>query len=285
MNDQNICTSIDKRGVATVTLNRPEKHNAFNSAIIQQLTDIFEKLATNSAVRIVILASTGRSFSAGADLAWMQSMANYSQQENLLDAKALAQLLKVLNNLPKPTIARVQGAAFGGAVGLLSCCDLAVASPRASFSLSEVKIGLIPATISPYVIAAIGQRAARRYFLTAERFNADTAQQLGLISQVVGKSVAEKNDDKNNHDLESNEEIQALNTVIDGWIDALLANSPQAITAAKQLVFDIAEKEITDHLIENTSVRIANIRTSEEGQEGLQAFLQKRKPRWALNNS
>jgi methylglutaconyl-CoA hydratase len=160
--------------------------------------------------------------------------------------------------MPQPTIARVQGAAFGGAVGLVSCCDLAVAAPRASFSLSEVKIGLIPATISPYVVAAMGQRAARRYFLTAERFSAISALENGLVSEV-------------------NEELDA---VIDQWVEQLLGNSPAALTAAKQLVFDVAEREITAELIEDTCHRIADIRVSQEGQEGLGAFLDKRKAAW-----
>ncbi len=187
-------------------------------------------------------------------------MASYTYEENLRDSRALATMLKTLNFMSKPTIARVQGAAFGGAVGLVSCCDMAIASERANFSLSEVKIGLMPATISPYVVAAIGQRFARRYFTTAERFNAETAAQLGLVSEVVVE--------------------EALDPCIDILVKALLANSPAAVKEAKQLVFDVAEREITDELIEETSKRIAAIRVSEEGQEGLTAFLEKRQPNW-----
>ncbi|NIB39267.1 enoyl-CoA hydratase/isomerase family protein [Pseudomaricurvus alkylphenolicus] len=258
MTEPMVVTNIDARGVATVTMNNPDKHNAFDDAIIAQLTETFQSVANNPEVRILVLASEGKSFSAGADLGWMKRMATYTREENLRDSQALAEMLRVLNFMPQPTIARVQGAAFGGAVGLVSCCDLAVAAPRASFSLSEVKIGLIPATISPYVVAAMGQRAARRYFLTAERFSAISALENGLVSEV-------------------NEELDA---VIDQWVEQLLGNSPAALTAAKQLVFDVAEREITAELIEDTCHRIADIRVSQEGQEGLGAFLDKRKAAW-----
>lgn len=260
MTQQPITTDIDDDGVACITLDRAEKHNAFDDALIAELTAIFENLGQNDNVRLIVLAAKGKSFSAGADLGWMQRMATYSYDDNLRDANALARMLHVLNHLPKPTIARVQGAAFGGAVGLVSCCDLAVASTRASFSLSEVKIGLIPATISPYVINAIGQRAARRYFLTAERFGAEQAKQLGLVSEVC--------------------EEQEMDTIIQTWKAQLLTNSPQAIAAAKQLVFDVAGKPLDQTLLDDTSQRIANIRVSPEGQEGLTAFLEKRKPDW-----
>jgi methylglutaconyl-CoA hydratase len=190
----------------------------------------------------------------------MKRMASYSYDENLRDASALALMLKTLNEIPQPTIARVQGAAFGGAVGLVSCCDMAVAASAASFSLSEVKIGLVPATISPYVIAAIGQRAVRRYFVTAERFDAHRAMEIGLVNEVV--------------------DAEQLDQEIDRLIDALLANGPEAIIAAKRLVFDIAGKPIDQQLIDSTCETIAAIRVSEQGQEGLQAFLEKRKPHW-----
>lgn len=260
MTTNKVSTVIDNRGVATVSLNNPDKHNAFDDEIIAQLTEAFTAVENNQEVRVMILASQGKSFSAGADLNWMKRMASYTYEENLRDSGALATMLKTLNFMSKPTIARVQGAAFGGAVGLVSCCDMAIASERASFSLSEVKIGLMPATISPYVVAAIGQRVARRYFTTAERFNAETAAQLGLVSEVVVE--------------------EALDPCIDILVKALLANSPAAVKEAKQLVFDVAEREITDELIEETSKRIAAIRVSEEGQEGLTAFLEKRQPRW-----
>ncbi len=262
MTKQTVLSQIDERGVATVTLNNPEKHNAFDDAIIAELTATFERIANKKTVRVMILAANGKSFSAGADLGWMKRMASYSYEDNLKDAKALATMLQTLNFLPLPTIARVQGGVFGGAVGLVSCCDMAVASPQASFSLSEVKIGLIPATISPYVIDAIGQRAARRYFTTAERFNAQTAAQLGLVSEVV--------------------EEEQLDNEISKLVDALLTNSPAAIVAAKKLVFDVAGQKIDDQLIAFTCEQIADIRVSTEGQEGLTAFLQKRKPAWSV---
>ncbi|MDX2480318.1 MAG: enoyl-CoA hydratase/isomerase family protein [Desulfuromusa sp.] len=263
MTKQKVSSQIDKRGVATVTLNNPEKHNAFDDAIIAELTAAFEHIANNKAVRVMILAAKGKSFSAGADLGWMKRMANYSYEENIKDAKALAAMLQTLNFLPLPTIARVQGGAFGGAVGLVSCCDMAVASPQASFSLSEVKIGIIPATISPYVIDAIGQRAARRYFTTAELFDAQTAAQLGLVSKVV--------------------EEEQLDNEISKLVDTLLANSPAAIVAAKKLVFDVAGQKIDDQLIAFTCKQIADIRVSTEGQEGLAAFFEKRKPTWRVD--
>lgn len=254
---------IDARGVATVSMNRPDKHNAFDDGVIAELNNAFESLRHNPQVRAMVLAATGKSFSAGADLGWMQRMATYTYEENLRDAQALAAMLKQLNTLPFPTIARVQGAAFGGAVGLVSCCDMAIATARASFSLSEVKIGLIPATISPYVIAAIGQRASRRYFMTAERFSAETALQLGLLSEIVSE--------------------EQLDATVENMLTTLLANSPAAVKAAKQLVFDVENRVITDQLIADTSERIARIRVSTEGQEGLTAFLEKRPASWSVN--
>jgi len=252
--------STDRRGICTITMGNPDKHNAFDDTVIAELSEAFLNADNNSDVRIVVLAAEGKSFSAGADLGWMKRMASYSYEENLADANALAEMLRRLNFISKPTIARVQGAAFGGAVGLVACCDMAVASPRASFCLSEVKIGLIPATISPYVIAAMGQRAARRYFLTAERFKANVAADLGLVSEVV--------------------EEDQLDIRIGQLADSLLSNSPQAVGAAKKLIADISGREINAELISTSSQRIAAIRTSAEGQEGLSAFLEKRSPTW-----
>lgn len=258
-----VITDIDDLGVARVRLNNPDKHNAFDDQMIGQLTEAFIAIADNSNVRIMVLGSEGKSFSAGADLEWMKRMASYSYDENLRDASALALMLKTLNEIPQPTIARIQGPAFGGAVGLVSCCDMAVAASAASFSLSEVKIGLVPATISPYVIAAIGQRAARRYFITAECFDAHRALQLGLVNEVV--------------------DAEQLDQEIDRLINTLLANGPEAVTGAKQLVFDVAGKPIDQQLIDATCETIAAIRVSEQGQEGLQAFLERRKPQWIKN--
>lgn len=256
-----VTTEVDLRGVATVILNNPDKHNAFDDTIIGELKMAFDAVDANPAARVMVLASSGKSFSAGADLGWMKRMATYTREENFRDSVALADMLKALNFMGKPTIARVQGAAFGGAVGLVSCCDMAVAGERASFSLSEVKIGLIPATISPYVVAAIGQRASRRYFTSAERFSAAEALRLGLVSQLVGAE-------------------DELDAAVNELVNSLLANSPAAVTAAKQLVFDVAEREISDELIADTCHRIADIRVSSEGQEGLSAFLEKRAPAW-----
>ncbi len=248
------------QGVATVTLDRPEKHNAFDDSTILQLTDAFKQIDQDNDVRVMVLAANGKSFSAGADLNWMQRMANYTLEENIEDATHLATMLQSLSTMRKPTIARVQGAAFGGAVGLVSCCDMAVGSNNASFCLSEVKIGLIPATISPYVIAAMGERAARRYFLTAERFDAIKAMQLGLLSEVCAP--------------------EELDDAVAKLIRTLMANGPAAITQAKALILDYANREISQALINDSSQRIAGVRVSIEGQEGLKAFLDKREPAW-----
>ena len=260
-----IITSIDKRGVATVTINRPDKHNAFDDAIIAELTNVFKHINANSNVKVMVLAANGKNFSAGGDLAWMKRMVGFSFEENLADAKKLALMLQTLNTLTVPTIARVQGAAFGGAVGLVSCCDMAVAEESASFCLSEVKVGIAPATISPYVIAAIGSRASRRYFLTAERFSADTAKILGLVSEVA--------------------QSQALDVTLEKLINALLANSPNAIKASKQLIGEVESRPIDETLMNHTSEVIAHLRVSEQGQEGLSAFFEKRPPSWQLNQS
>lgn len=264
MSETTVTTDIDPRGVATVRLDRPQKHNAFDDGVIAELRAAFDAIAGNDKVRVVVLAAAGKSFSAGGDLGWMKRMAAYDYEDNLADARLLAGMLEALNKLPQPTIARIQGAAYGGAVGLVSCCDMAVASERASFALSEVRIGLVPATISPYVIRAIGERAARRYFTTGERFTADTAQRLGLVSEVV--------DD------------EGLDTALEHLVHALLQNGPLAVRQAKQLVHDVAGHPITPALVEGTCELIARIRTSEEGQEGLGAFLEKRAANWTNNN-
>ena len=251
---------IDKRGVATITLNQPDIHNAFDDKLIIQLTDIFSSINQNQDIRVMVLASAGKSFSAGADLNWMRRMATYSYEQNLADANALAKMFYTLNNLNKPTIARVQGATFGGAVGLVACCDMAVASKLSRFCLSEVKLGLIPATISPYVIDAIGARLARRYFTTAEVFSARRARRIGLLSEAVVE--------------------EELDSTIENLIEHLLKNSPAAIQEAKQLIFDVQNKSVSDQLLAITSQKIAKIRVSEQGQEGLNAFLQKRRANW-----
>lgn len=260
MNEPSLYTHIDDSGRATLTLNRPELHNAFDDALIAELTAALKALEANPAVRVVMLAASGKSFSAGADLNWMRRMADYSDAENLADSRALAALMATLNQLAKPTIALVQGAAYGGGVGLVACCDIAIATPRASFCLSEVKLGLIPAVISPYVVAAIGERAARRYFLTAERFDAAEAQRLGLVHEIV--------------------EEEALRGCAARFCTALLENSPAAISAAKRLIAQVAHSPLGPELQEATARSIASIRASREGREGVGAFLAKRKPFW-----
>lgn len=249
-----------KENRATITLNRPDVHNAFDEQLIKELQNTLDDIKHNNAIHIVILKANGKHFSAGADLQWMQRMVNYTEQQNFHDSQALAQLMQSLYNLPQPTIAIVQGSAFGGGVGLVACCDMAIASLTAHFCFSEVKLGLIPAVISPYVIAAIGERAARRYFLTAERFTAETALQLGLVTEIVAD-----ND---------------LSAATDKLVNTILQNSPQAVRQAKQLIADVADHAIDAALIENTAKQIAKIRVSSEAQEGLQAFLEKRKPKW-----
>ena len=252
--------TVSDNGVATVTFDNGAKHNAFDDTIIKTLTDIFNDIAKRDDIKVMVLAANGKSFSAGADLGWMKRMAGYSYEDNLKDAHKLADMLKVLNFLPQATIAKIQGAAFGGAVGLASCCDIVIASNKASFCLSEVKLGLIPATISPYVVNAIGLKASRRYFQTAERFLADKAMQIGLVDEVV--------------------DAEELTPAVEKMINTLLSNSPQAMRQAKQLAFDVAYQKIDEQLLSDTSARIASIRVSNEGQEGLSAFFEKRSPAW-----
>lgn len=260
MTTETILTQIDDRGVATLTMNRPELHNAFDDLLIAALTAELRRLEADDSVRVVILAASGRSFSAGADLSWMRRMADYTREENLTDAQVLAELMRTLATLKKPTIAQVQGAAFGGGVGLVACCDVAIASRRATFCLSEVKLGLIPAVISPYVVEAIGPRAARRYFQSAEIFDAAEARSLGLV-----------------HEVTTEEELPAT---VERLAATLLLNGPRAMAIAKELVARVASGPIDEAMIRDTAERIADTRASAEGKEGLSAFLEKRKPRW-----
>ena len=260
MRDDQLLTTIDDLGRATLTLNRPEVHNAFDDVLIAEMTIALKKLAADPQVRVVCLTAAGKSFSAGADLGWMRRMADYSPAENLADSVALAELMQTLNTLPKPTLALVQGAAFGGGVGLVATCDLVLATPQASFCLSEVKLGLIPAVISPYVVAAIGARAARRYCISAERFDAERALQLGLVHEIVP--------------------AEELTQEADRLTRLLLKNGPQAMAAAKQLVADVSSHPLNEDLVAETAKRIAATRASDEGREGLSAFLEKRNPEW-----
>ena len=249
-----------KEGVATIRMNRPDVHNAFDDALIAALTAELHRLDELPQARVVVLAATGKSFSAGADLNWMRRMAKYSREENLRDAMALAGLMRTLDGMKKPTIARVQGAAVGGGVGLVACCDIAIACTDAAFSLSEVRLGLIPSVISPYVIAAIGERQARRYFLTAERFDAMEAGRIGLVHEVVDSG--------------------ALDEAVAKMAGQLLKGGPQAQAAAKELIADVSRRPMDDALSAETARRIAAIRVGNEGQEGLAAFFDKRKPDW-----
>lgn len=251
---------IDQHGVAWLTLTRPEVHNAFNDTLIAELTSALNGVATDERVRALVLGGRGRSFSAGADLGWMQRMAGYSKADNQRDARALADLMATLNRLPKPTVARVHGAAIGGGVGLVACCDIAVAAQTATFCLSEVKLGLTPAVISPYVVAAMGERAARRYFLTAETFSADEARALGLVHLVVAD--------------------EAMDDAVGKVLKALRSGGPRAQAEAKDLIFAVSGRPVDEAVIEDTAERIARQRVGAEGQEGVSAFLQKRPPEW-----
>ena len=248
--------------VLTITLNRPEVRNAFNDEVIAELTQAFVDLAERDEVRAVVLAAEGPAFCAGADLNWMRRMADYTRAENLADAGKLAEMLRVMYACPKPTVARVQGDVFAGGMGLVAACDMAVSVDTATYCLSEVKLGLIPATISPYVIRAMGVRAAHRYFLTAERISATEALRIGFVHEVV---VAD-----------------ALDAKVDELVKALVSASPNAVRTCKSLVQDVAGRDIDAALIVRTVAGIADIRASAEGKEGVQAFLQKRKPSWLV---
>ncbi|MFA9286648.1 enoyl-CoA hydratase/isomerase family protein [Comamonas sp. SY3] len=246
--------------VATITLTQPDVRNAFSDEVIADITRAFSWVGAQAQVRAVVLAAEGPAFCAGANLNWMRAMADYTREENLVDAGKLAEMLRVIYTCPKPTIARVQGDVYAGGMGLVACCDMAVAASHAGFCLSEVKIGLIPATISPYVIRAMGPRAAHRYFLTGERFDAAEALRTGFVHQVV--------------------EAEALDSAVDGLLKHLLSASPAAVQACKKLVLDVAGREMDEALIAETVAGIADIRASAEGKEGVQAFLNKRKPSW-----
>ena len=258
-------TVESKGGVGRVTLNRPEVRNAFDDALIAKLTQTFTELDRDSSVRAVVLAGNGPAFCAGADLNWMKRMSGYSYDENVRDARALAEMLSTLDRMDKPTVARVQGPAFAGGTGLVAACDIAVGTPDAKFCFSEAKLGLSPATISPYVMRAIGARAASRYFLTAEVFDAQEALRIGMLSALVP----------------ANE----LDASLEALLKHLLAGGSGAHARIKDLVHDVAGRPIDDELKGDTARRIAEIRASEEGKEGIASFLEKRKPKWSSGKS
>lgn len=260
MNTTSATSLVISKNVATLSLNRPEKHNAFDDAVIAELLSHLDSIRNDESIRVLILRAEGKHFCAGADLAWMKRMAKLNYEDNLTDAKELARLMSELNSLPIPTIARVQGAAYGGAIGLIACCDIAIASDNARFCLSEVKLGLAPATIGPFVVDAMGARRCRQLFTTAEVFSSAQAEQYGLIHKTAALE-----------DLDSEVENTKVN---------LLQAGPSATRAAKQLVKHIQSSP--ENLEEDTSKLIAALRVSEEGQEGLGAFFDKRQPSWRI---
>ncbi|WP_153114578.1 enoyl-CoA hydratase/isomerase family protein [Rhodocyclus tenuis] len=265
MNYQSIVTEVGD-GVGILTLNKAERHNAFDETLIAEITDGLRRLEADPQVRVVVVSAAGKSFCAGADLNWMKRAAAATPDENLADARRLGDLLTTLNELSKPTLARVQGPAYGGGVGLIAACDIAVASYDAVFSLSEVKLGLVPAVISPYVLAAIGERYARRYMLTAERFSAAEAYRIGLVHEIVPGA-------------------EQLDDAIGELVDALLKNGPNAQAECKALIRVVAGQPIDDSTTEETVRRITRVRASPEGREGLAAFLEKRKPAWQQSDA
>jgi methylglutaconyl-CoA hydratase len=252
-------------GIGRITLNRPEVRNAFDDALIAALTSAFREMDQDASVRVVVLAGNGPAFCAGADLNWMKRMAGYGYDENLRDARALAEMLATLDRLDKPTIARVHGPAFAGGTGLVAACDIAVGTPEAKFCFSEAKLGLSPATISPYVMRAIGARAASRYFLAAEVFDAEEALRIGMLSALV--PAAE------------------LDSSIEALAQHLLAGGGEAHARIKDLIRDVAGRPVDDALKADTARRIAEIRSSPEGREGIASFLEKRKPKWFSGKS
>lgn len=248
--------------LATVTLNRPQVRNAFNETMIAELTSVFGMLGQRGEIRAIVLAANGVAFCAGADLNWMRKMAGYSDDENRADACMLARMLATIYRCPKPVVARVNGDVYAGGMGLISASDIVVAQENARFCLSEARLGLIPATIAPYVISVMGERAARRYFTTAEPFDGTTALRLGLVSELVPQV--------------------ALDETVRRLADALVANGPAAVAESKRLVQDIAGRPLTDEWMDETAERIARVRASAEGREGVASFLEKRAPRWRM---
>ncbi len=255
-----IIVNKDKNGVARITLNRPELHNTFDDYVIKELTNAIDQITQDERIRILVLDATGKSFSAGADLNWMKRMAGYSWEENYQDSLKLAGLMQALHDCEKTTIAIVQGTAMGGGVGLIACCDIALASDKSIFCLSEVKLGLIPSVISPYIVKAIGERNSKRYFATAEKFDAHEAKNIQLIHKIIShETLAEQSQD---------------------YINRILANGPHAMIQSKRLVNYVYNQPINEDLVRETAQRIADIRATSEGKEGVSAFLEKRLADW-----
>jgi methylglutaconyl-CoA hydratase len=256
---------IERRdGISTVWMNRPDRHNAFDEVLIGDLDDCFQRLADDPETRIIVLAARGKSFSAGGDLNWMRKAAGYTLEENLRDARGLAAMLRSIDRTGKPTVARVQGAALGGGTGLVCACTIAIASTDASFAMSEVRFGLVPATVGPYVVRAIGERHAGRYFVTAERFSAEEACRIGMVHEVVAPA--------------------ALDERVAAVVKSLQVGGPGAQAEAKRLIRMIASRPIDEEVIEGTAQCIANIRATPEAKEGIGAFLDKRQPRWLASS-
>ena len=252
--------SLSAGGILRITMNRPDVHNAFDDHQIARFTAALDAASANPAVRVVVIASNGKNFSAGGDINYMRRMGGNTYEENLADGGQLARLMKTLNFLPKPTIARVQGAAMGGGVGLVSCCDFAIGTPDTRLALTEVKLGMVPATISPYVVKVIGETAARRLFMSGQPVQGEDARRLGFLSDIVPEDQ--------------------LNAAVTALAESLLKNAPAALRRCKQLAIDIAGAGINDEVIAGTVKLIADVRDSDEGREGLSAFLEKRAPGW-----
>ena len=260
MPEGNVLVSVDSKGVATVTLNRPEVHNAIDDETIECLMRELRTLGDDEDIRVVLLTARGKSFCAGADLKWMKRTSEFSESENMHDASSLAKLLLVLDTLPQPTVALIQGPAYGGGVGLICACDIAIAARSSRFSLTEVRLGLIPAVISPFVISTIGESYTRRYFLTGERISSTDAERIGLVHEVV-----------------PDEDLTGRG---DTLVKLLLQGGPVAQAEAKELIKDVRGNSLEDDLVVDLAKRIARIRVSDEAQEGMGAFLEKRRPRW-----
>jgi methylglutaconyl-CoA hydratase len=262
MDTKSVLTEVGADGVATLTFNRPDVHNAIDESVIAGLTAGLRQVAADPAARVLVVVGKGKSFCAGADLNWMKRTAHYDEAQNYRDAVEFTELLALLDAMPKPTIARVHGPAYGGGAGIVAACDIALGTPEASFAFSEVRLGLIPAMISPYAVAAIGERNARRYMLTAERIDAAEAHRIGLLHQIVPPAE------------------------LDGAIAAIVAhagrNGPAAMSACKRLIANVAHGAIEQAMREYTAREIAGIRASAEGKEGIGAFLEKRAPAWVL---